>query len=273
MKFKNLLVTSVIALTASCWAETAKAFTLIDDYDAPNTQFFTDDNFGGNIVRQQSSLTSGSGILGTVRDIEIFTTNSGTLFTTGTASTGAAAANRLSFQKNDGTSNVDFRVDYDGTSGFGSGLGFVDGTAVDGLGGINFTQGDPNLIGIAFRINNFNDLQAGSLASLTVFSNSGANVGTSNAIDVSTLNPAVDDLVFLFTNSGFTANSVNFANVGALRLDFTLVNTSFQPAAIRFDQVEIAQVPFEFSPFLGVSILGGLYGLNRIRKNKIKAVK
>jgi hypothetical protein len=32
----------------------------------------------------------------------------------------------------------------------------------------------------------------------------------------------------------------------------------------------VEQIPFEFSPVLGISVLGGLYGLNQLRKNRKK---
>jgi hypothetical protein len=278
MKFKNLLATSLVFLTASCWAETAKAFILIDSFDV-GSQRFTDSNLDLNdnpdltVTRDSRGNLNSSQVLGTVRDIQILSTLSTPppAPTIGTATTAnqSTPLGTLEFQKSSAQANVNFRVDYDGTLGFsGSGNG---GINPSGLGSVNFAS-VPENVGIAFVIRNINDLRFGSVATLTVFSNGGNVSGTSTPVNLSVLS-ALDDITFLFNNSGFTSNLVDFTTVSALRLDLTIVNTLGAPAAISFDQVEVAQIPFEFNPILGVSVVGVLWSLNKNNKSKLSATK
>jgi hypothetical protein len=277
MKLKNIFATSVIVLSASLWAESAKAFLLIDNFDTVD-QGIVDNNTSNTNPTSATGTGLASDILGTVRDIRALaiTANPPATFTRAFIDTGGNSGNLLQFSRLQGSSNTSYRVDYDSTPGFAlPGLGVVDGTTITGLGNIDFIQGDPtNNVGIIFDITNVNDLGVGSFATLSLFSDTGTKTASATVNNLESLT-ALDNLVFLFSSF---SGSLDATKISAIRFDVTIIAKSdgsggFSPATIAFEQVQIQQIPFEFSPVLGISVLGGLYGLNQIRKKKANSVK
>jgi hypothetical protein len=280
MKLKNIFATSVIVFSASLWAESAKAFLLIDNFDTVD-QSILDSNGSGNTNPTSATGTGlASDILGTVRDIQALAITGSPPATITRAFIDTAGNTTpfgvLQFSTNGGSSSSSFRVDYDGTAGFsGAGSGITTGITQNGLSNINFIQGDPiNNVGIVFDIIDTNDLGVGSFATLTAYTTSGTVSGFATVNNIESLT-AINNLVFLFSNF---SGGLDFTQVGALSLSLTInplpgSSGGFKPASISFEQVQIAQIPFEFSPAIGVGLLSGLYGLNQLRKKMSKPVK
>ncbi len=73
-----------------------------------------------------------------------------------------------------------------------------------------------------------------------------------------------------FSFAPFTAIRTTFSGGGGADIDTTSIQTFADVTATVTYTVEV--VPFEFSPVLGIGLLGGLYGLNQLRKNRNKKV-
>jgi hypothetical protein len=96
---------------------------------------------------------------------------------------------------------------------------------------------------------------------------------TISGSDTETFTSIGDIAAFLgagtFSFDPFTAIRTTFSG-GSADIYTTNIKTFADVTATVTYTVEV--VPFEFSPVLGVGLLGGLYGLNQLRKNRNKKV-
>jgi hypothetical protein len=249
--------------------QSSDAFILIDSFNTGSgaggatNQVLGGTSIGSGVASSFTPSTStavtAADIIGTVRDIQmVVPANNGAVTVTTTVDT---TAGTLTFLKgNAANRSLTFSAVWDGVGG-----GFPINPT--GLGGINFTTGGNNAI--VFDIVGTNSSPTGASAQITLFNSAGV-FATSTVSNINTLTAATD-LIFNF-NSFIPTGAFSFANIGAIQFD-VIYPAAGSAQSISFNQVVVTAIPFEFSPALGVSVLGGLYVTNRLLKTLNKSKK
>jgi hypothetical protein len=266
-KFNVVSVTSLGAIAALMTAGNADAFIIIDSFNTgigaggATNQVLTGtigNSATSALTPSTSTAVTATDIIGTVRDIQmVVPANNGSVTVTTTVDTSTGT---LTFLKgNAANRSLTFSTVWDGVGGGFSGN--TPNVNPIGLGGIDFTSGGNNAI--VFDIVGTNSSPSGASAQITLFNSAGV-FATSTVSNIDTLTVATD-LIFNF--SSFTpTGAFSFANIGAIKFD-VIYPAAGSAQSISFNQVLVTAVPFEFSPVLGVSILGGLYTSNRLLKS------
>jgi len=262
IKIKSALL-SVVALSGLSTATASYAF-IIDNFNAGGTLIgaFNSPSPSNNVTTTESGF-SNSDVLGTARDLQVFVANPGAFNTSATATTAANSTPQFTFvaQRSNGPANSTYSIVWDGTAAATNPLAVT----TNGLGSVDFSGSisNPN-VAIRFDIISFNDIAAGSTASLTLWSNNGLNQAVNTVNNISTLGVG-SDLFFDFT--GF-AGALDITTISAIRFDLTLTQFVGGSSNFGIDVVEVVPIPFEFNPAIGVGILGLAWGANKLRKAK-----
>jgi len=269
IKIKSALL-SVVALSGLSTATASYAF-VIDNFNVGNTgaafAVGNDAPPDNNVITRTGTSTSAN-IIGTARDLQILAQNPGLGTTSGSVTTANSSTPAGTFiaSRNQGPEDMVYSIVWDGST---NNIPIPSPTPLSvittGLGSVDFTGSvlNPN-VAIRFDIISFNDIAAGSTASLTLWSNNGLNQAVNTISNISTLGVG-SDLFFDFT--GFVG-TLDIITISAIRFDLTLTQSAGNSSNFGIDVVEVVPIPFEFNPAIGVGILGLAWGANKLRKAK-----
>jgi hypothetical protein len=268
IKIKSALL-SVVALSGLSTATASYAF-VIDNFNVGNTGAafaVGNDPAPDNVITRTGTSTSAN-IIGTARDLQILAQNPGPGNTSGSVTTAGSSTPAGTFiaSRNQGPEDMVYSIVWDGSTNNISGTSITPLSVITtGLGSVDFTGSllNPN-VAIRFDIISFNDIDPGSTASLTLWSNNGVNQAVNTVNNISTLGVG-SDLFFDFT--GF-AGALDITTISAIRFDLTLTQFVGGSSNFGIDVVEVVPIPFEFNPAIGVGILGLAWGANKLRKAK-----
>jgi len=258
---------------ASLYTGSVSAF-VIDTFNTGDRQLILDND--GDLLNPRTATQPGlsdSGVIGTARDIQILIGNPGAANTSGGIVVGGNANPPGSFVANrsNGAADITYSIVWDGTTTPTNPLTVT----TTGFGNRDFqTTNDilnPNVT-FRFDITNFNDIQAGSTARLTVWTDNGLSRAVNTISNIDTLG-AGSDLFFNFNAFIDEVGTRDFTRLSAIRFDLTLrqfINSQTNltgSSNFGIDSVETIQIPFEFNPAIGIGIVGLAFSLSKLKKS------